>query len=109
MNSKIMKYLRPAFLLVLTLMFLEANAQTNHYSIETSSHIDYNDLQDGFLKTPNESGLRCYWWWLNGYVSRDGIVRDLDNMRKQGISGALVFHTFDASINIELYSERKMG
>jgi len=51
-----------------------------------------DDLAKAFASPPNESKPWCYWWWLNGYVSRDGIVRDLDEMRKQGISGALVFH-----------------
>lgn len=50
-----------------------------------------NDLAKSFV-TPAESVRPwVYWWWLNGYVTKEGIVRDLDEMRAQGINGALVF------------------
>lgn len=49
-------------------------------------------LLPGFQKPPDAAKPWVYWWWLNGYVSKDGIVRDLDAMREHGISGALVFH-----------------
>jgi hypothetical protein len=50
------------------------------------------ELAEGFLSPPKEAQTWVYWWWLNGHVSKDGIVRDLDAMRELGISGALVFH-----------------
>lgn len=49
-------------------------------------------LEEAFQDPPDAARPWVYWWWLNGYVSEDGIVRDLDAMRKHGISGALVFH-----------------
>ncbi|MBM3333642.1 discoidin domain-containing protein, partial [Candidatus Sumerlaeota bacterium] len=51
-----------------------------------------DESEKQFANPPDESKPWCYWWWLNGYVTRDAITRDLDQMRKQGISGALVFH-----------------
>ena len=33
----------------------------------------------------------CYWWWLNGAASEEGITRDFEEMKRQGISGALLF------------------
>ena len=50
------------------------------------------DLSREFVTPPHASKPWIYWWWLNGYVSKEGIVRDLNEMREQGISGALVFH-----------------
>jgi len=49
-------------------------------------------LRSGFLNPPDEAKSWVFWWWINGYVSRDGLVRDLDAMKQQGISGAIVFH-----------------
>jgi hypothetical protein len=49
-------------------------------------------LERGFRTPPETARAWCYWWWLNGCVTRDGIVRDLDHMKRQGIGGALVFH-----------------
>ncbi|MBM3957008.1 MAG: discoidin domain-containing protein, partial [Gemmatimonadetes bacterium] len=49
-------------------------------------------LESGFAAPPRHAGTWIYWWWFNGYVSEEGIVRDLDEMSDKGISGALVFH-----------------
>lgn len=46
-------------------------------------------LEDGFVNPANKTWI--YWWWPNGYASREGIIRDLDEMKAKGISGALVF------------------
>lgn len=51
-----------------------------------------DSLDEGFSTPPESAKTWVYWWWLNGYVSKDGIVRDLDHMKKVGINGALVFH-----------------
>ena len=49
-------------------------------------------LDQGFKNPPDSAKCWIYWWWLNGYVTKDSILRDLDEMKRQGISGALVFH-----------------
>ena len=48
-------------------------------------------LQRDFLTPPDDSKPWCYWWWLNGAASKEGITRDFEEMRKQGIAGALLF------------------
>ena len=50
------------------------------------------ELEKEFMSPSAAARPWVYWWWLNGCVSRDGIVRDLDHMKAKGISGALVFH-----------------
>ena len=49
-------------------------------------------LEKGFSSPAESAKTWVYWWWLNGYVTKDGIERDLDHMKKVGIDGALVFH-----------------
>jgi len=44
----------------------------------------------GFRTPPQESGIRCYWWWLEGNVTKDAIRRDLEEMHAKGFSGALI-------------------
>ena len=51
-----------------------------------------DDLAVGFATPPDSAKAWVYWWWLNGYATKDGIVRDLDAMKRLRISGALVFH-----------------
>ena len=48
-------------------------------------------LEDGFRNPPASARPWVYWWWLDGGVSKDGITRDLEEMERQGIAGALLF------------------
>lgn len=48
-------------------------------------------LENEFRCPPRESGVRCWWWWLNGNVTREAITRDLNEMHSKGFSGAMIF------------------
>ena len=48
-------------------------------------------LAKTFMMPPEEFRPWCYWWWLNGAASKEGITRDFEEMKKQGIGGALLF------------------
>ena len=50
-----------------------------------------SELARTFMMPPEEFRPWCYWWWLNGAASKEGITRDFEEMRKQGIGGALLF------------------
>ncbi len=54
------------------------------------------DLARAFQSPPRESYAWCYWWWLNGAASKEGITRDFEEMKKQGIAGALLFDAGEA-------------
>ena len=53
-------------------------------------------LRREFLRPPDSAKVWCYWWWLNGAASKEGITRDFEEMRKQGIAGALLFDAGEA-------------
>lgn len=44
-----------------------------------------------FQQPPRQYGIRCWWWWLNGNVTKDAITRDLEEMKAKGFSGACIF------------------
>ncbi len=50
-----------------------------------------DELETGFRTPPHNSGIRCFWWWLNGNVTAEAISRDLEQMKAKGFSGALIF------------------
>jgi hypothetical protein len=56
------------------------------------SDIEQGPLERGFVTPPDWAKSWAYWWWLNGDVSREGIVRDLDEMKQKGINGVLIFN-----------------
>ncbi|MEI6277753.1 MAG: glycosyl hydrolase [Verrucomicrobiae bacterium] len=59
------------------------------------------DLGKTFAAPPTEYKPWCYWWWLNGAASKEGITRDFEEMRKQGISGALLFDAGEVDKKIQ--------
>ena len=48
-------------------------------------------LIDGFEQPPAAARPQTLWFWMNGNVSHDGITRDLEAMKRIGLSGALMF------------------
>lgn len=49
------------------------------------------DLATGFHSPPDSAKPWAYWWWLNGNVTKVGITRDLEEMKRQGINGVVIF------------------
>ena len=47
-------------------------------------------LDAGFATPPMEARTRAYWWWLNGNVTKESIIRDLVEMKAKGFGGALL-------------------
>lgn len=59
----------------------------------SGSAVPVNDpLAEGFVAPPDSARPWAYWWWMNGWASKEGIVRDLDEVKRQGIGGLLVFN-----------------
>jgi hypothetical protein len=46
------------------------------------------DLDEGWNAPPREARSRCWWWWLNGNVTKEAITRDLEAMKAKGLGGA---------------------
>jgi len=59
---------------------------------DNSNHLAYHDqLEQGFISPPRSARPNVMWWWLNSNISKEGITRDLEEMNKNGIGGALIF------------------
>ena len=54
-------------------------------------------LADGFANPPASARPHVWWHWMNGNVTEEGIVADLDAMASAGIGGAQIF---DAGCNV---------
>jgi hypothetical protein len=50
-----------------------------------------DSLRDGFRTPPETARPRVWWHWLSGNVSRDGITKDLEWMKRIGLAGAMMF------------------
>ena len=86
-------------LLSVVLFALDACGQSQ-YPLHTNQKITINNLEKGFQTPPSESRLRCYWWWLNGMVTKESITRDLEEMKEKGYGGASIVDAGSSSYDI---------
>lgn len=49
------------------------------------------DLDAQFLRPPPSARPLTYWFWVNGNVTKDGIRADLEDMKKTGLGGGIIF------------------
>jgi hypothetical protein len=51
-------------------------------------------LETGFQTPPDSTKPWCYWYWISDNISKEGITRDLEAMRRAGIGEALIGNIF---------------
>jgi hypothetical protein len=49
-----------------------------------------DELAAQFSQPPAATKPRCYWYWMDGHISKDGITKDLEAMKRVGIGGAFI-------------------
>ena len=57
--------------------------------------VSQSSLFQQFQNPPNAAKPRVWWHWMNGNVTKEGIQKDLDWMKRTGIGG---FQNFDANL-----------
>lgn len=50
----------------------------------------FDNVYSGFEQPEEDNTVWCYWYWINDDISKDGITKDLEAMKKAGIGGALI-------------------
>ena len=53
------------------------------------------ELEEGFVNPPSEAKPRVWWHWMNGNITKDGALKDIEWMNRIGLGG---FQTFDAAL-----------
>jgi hypothetical protein len=51
---------------------------------------DTASIQNRFVHLPDSSQTSVYWYWLDGNISKEGVVKDLEAMKKVGINRAFI-------------------
>lgn len=49
-----------------------------------------SELEERFRNPPDATKPWCYWYWLDGDISKEGITKDLESMAKVGIKRAMI-------------------
>lgn len=53
--------------------------------------VHYEVLKSSFPSPDAASGVNCWWWWLNGNVTKQAITKDLEAMKSKHFCGAMIF------------------
>lgn len=51
---------------------------------------NFKSIQNTFQSAPDSIQTSVYWYWLSGNVSKEGVIKDLEAMKKVGINRAFI-------------------
>jgi hypothetical protein len=85
--NRIMTDIKPNRYATLLLVFLLMISCNNKNQISSQK---FQEITSGFTIPSDTNTIWCYWYWINDDISKDGITKDLEAMKKAGIGGALI-------------------
>ena len=47
-------------------------------------------LENGFVTPPDSIQTSVYWYWISDNISKEGVIKDLESMKKAGINRAFI-------------------
>ncbi len=77
-----------AFLAVILLFFISPSCDN---SIAQSSN-SFKQLEEAFLHPPETAKPWTWWHWISGNITKQGITHDLENMKRAGLGGVIIFN-----------------
>ncbi|MBV5313773.1 MAG: hypothetical protein JZU47_10785, partial [Prolixibacteraceae bacterium] len=54
------------------------------------SKVSDKGLESGFITPPDSIQTGVYWYWISDNISKEGVVKDLQSMKKAGINRAFI-------------------
>ena len=94
-GSKIM-HCTQILVLVVSASLLRAGEQGG---ASAPANPESDGLSQQFLTPPDSAKPRLYWFWLNSHIDKPTITRDLEELRRKGFGGALVFDIHDSDLS----------
>ncbi len=66
-------------------------------------------LEEEFATPPETVQTSVYWYWMCGNISKEGVIKDLEEMKKVGINRAFIgnnyFDPYEGGRNVQLMSD----
>ena len=57
---------------------------------ENQDSLVFEKIEKGFVNPADDNVLWCYWYWIGDDISKEGITKDLEAMKKAGIGGVFI-------------------
>lgn len=55
-----------------------------------NNQYDFTQVKTDFVTPRDDNNLWCYWYWIGDDISKEGITKDLEAMKRSGIGVALI-------------------
>jgi hypothetical protein len=79
------------YLMLLCLVVTECKGQIIPASPATPYYSNnFKAVETGFITIPDSVQTSVYWYWISGNISKEGVVKDLEAMKKVGINRAFI-------------------
>jgi hypothetical protein len=76
-------------LIVLGLILMLTACQNTKVTEKTGDV--FNEVKANFQHPSRMYSVNCWWWWLNGHVTKAAITKDLEAMKSRNFQGAMIF------------------
>ncbi|MDR1330514.1 MAG: hypothetical protein LBK07_00230 [Tannerella sp.] len=86
-----MKAIKFLWTIPVGLLFCSCSEPAGYQNDDSSLEDIYTYLADNFESPDALHGVDCWWWWLNGNVTKEAITRDLEAMKSRNFYGAMIF------------------
>ncbi|MEP6611795.1 MAG: glycosyl hydrolase, partial [Mucilaginibacter sp.] len=78
-------------LLLITAFATVSSGQTKHNKRQfLNSDAAFKAVENGFINIPDSVQTSVYWYWISDNISKEGVVKDLEAMKKVGINRAFI-------------------
>jgi len=74
----------------ITLCLLILSCNSKNRTTENGDDL-FNQVKHNFENPEVNTGVNCWWWWLNGNVNKAAITKDLEAMKSRNFHGAMIF------------------
>ena len=71
--------------------FLFSCTDSGKVGVNDDQQVNYDYLKSHFQQPEQVYGVNCWWWWLNGNVTKEAITKDLEAMKSRNFQGAMIF------------------
>lgn len=77
-------------ILVATVFFLSGAFIHFSCSKKNKTAPDFSKIKKGFQSPPDSVQTSIYWYWISDNISKEGVVKDLESMKRVGINRAFI-------------------
>jgi hypothetical protein len=82
--------LQCSFVCLLFSGFFVGDAAAQVKAVPSSAMTNFKSVETGFITVPDDIQTSVYWYWLSDNISKEGVVKDLEAMKKVGINRAFI-------------------